>query len=188
MNAPASADAKLAWPRILSNMLIYQTVWLACVLGAAHGMPALGSMAALLAVAWHLSQTESPLTELTLVLLTGLAGGVWDSLLVVFGLIHYPTGTILPWLAPSWIISLWLAFATTFNVCLRWLHGRFWLASLFGLLGGPLAWSAGAGLGALELVNPLTALIALGLGWALLMPGLIRLAMRFDGVSHQCKI
>jgi hypothetical protein len=140
-------------------------------------------MAALAAVAWHLSQVERFSTELKLVLLTGLVGGTWDSLLVVFGLIHYPSGSILPWLAPLWIISLWVAFATTFNVCLRWLHGRFWLASVFGLLGGPLAWWAGAGLEALQWVNFPVALVALGLGWALLMPGLIRLAMRFDGVS-----
>lgn len=184
MNSHAALDSRLAGPGILSNLVIYQTVWLACVLGAAHRMPVLGSLAALAAVAWHLSRVERPLDELKLILLTGLAGGVWDSLLVVFGLIHYPSGAILPGLAPVWIISLWAAFATTFNVCLRWLHGRFWLASVFGLLGGPLAWWAGAGLGALQWVNFPSALVALGLGWAVLMPGLIRLAMRFDGVSR----
>lgn len=185
MNSPVASDYQLAWPRIVSNLLIYQTVWLACVLGAAHGIPALGSLAALVAVVWHLSQAERPLTELTLVLLTGLVGGIWDSLLVVFGLIHYPSGSILPWLAPVWIVSLWMAFATTFNVCLHWLHGRFWLASVFGLLGGPLAWWAGEGMGALQWVDFPVALVALGLGWALLMPGLIRLAMRFDGVDRE---
>jgi len=179
-----STDSRLPWPRIVANLLIYQTVWLACVLGAAHGIPALGVIAALVAVVWHLFQVDCPLTELKLVLLTGLAGGVWDSLLVMFGLIHYSSGAILPGLAPLWIISLWAAFATTFNVSLRWLHGRFWLASLFGLLGGPLAWWAGAGLGALALLDPLTALLVLGLGWAGLMPALIKLAACFDGVSR----
>ncbi len=185
MDVQISAYARsLAKPGIIPNLVIYQTVWLACVWGAAHGIPALGCVAAMAAVASHLSKVKRPLDELKLVLVTGLLGGVWDSLLVVFDLIHYTSGSITPWLAPVWIISLWMAFATTFNVCLRWLHGRFWLASIFGLLGGPLAWWAGASLGALQLVGPLTALSVLGLGWAALMPALIKLAAGFDGVSR----
>lgn len=182
MSIPLDSDHGSPRPGVISNLLIYQAIWLACVLGAARGFPSLGSFAALAAVVWHLSRVERPAEEFKLILLTGMIGGIWDSLLVDFGLIRYFSGSLAPWLAPVWIFSLWMAFATTFNVCLRWLHGRFRLASLFGLLGGPLAWWAGARLGALEWGNFPVTLAALGLGWAILMPGLIKMAMRFDGV------
>ena len=76
-----------AKPWIIANLVIYQAVWLACVWGAARAIPALGCAAAMAAVAWHLCKVERPLSELKLVLLTGLLGGTWDSLLVIFDLI-----------------------------------------------------------------------------------------------------
>jgi len=193
MNTAASQDYRSAgpggfWrPRVVANLVFYQAAWLACVLGAAAGKPVWGVLAALAAILWHLSQARRPLDELWLVSLTGLLGGAWDSLLVVLGLVHYPHGAPLPWMAPVWIVMLWMAFATTFNVCLGWLHGRWWLASAFGLAGGPLAWWAGHRLGALELVSVLPALAVLALGWAVLMPVLMGLAKRFDGISSEFK-
>ncbi|MGR9036530.1 MAG: DUF2878 domain-containing protein [Gammaproteobacteria bacterium] len=168
-------------PGNIANLLIYQFVWLACVLSAAGGMPTLGGLTALAGVLWHLIQARRPMAEVQLILLTGLIGGLWDSLLIVLGLIRYPSGSLMPWMAPVWIVALWMAFATTFNQCLRWLHGRTALAAVFGALGGPLAWWGGQALGALQLIHQMPALVALGLGWAMLMPALIRLAEHFDG-------
>ncbi len=183
MNSTSDSKA-LFQPKMVANLLIYQIVWLACILSAARGVQVFGILVALIAVVWHLSQAQRPLTEFQLILLTGLIGGLWDSLLVILGLIHYPSGALMPWMAPFWIMALWMAFATTFNLCLRWLHGHYRLAAVFGLVGGPLAWWAGHALGALKLLDPLLALAVLGLGWAALMPVLMRLAAYFDGLSH----
>jgi hypothetical protein len=79
-------------------------------------------------------------------------------------------------LPPPWMIALWANFATTLNLSLAGLQTRPWLAALLGLVGGPLAYWGGAGLGAMTFVAPLPALIALGLGWALLTPLLLALA------------
>jgi Protein of unknown function (DUF2878) len=183
MNSTSNSNA-LFQPKMVANLVIYQIVWLACILSAARGIPVLGILAALIAVVWHVSQAQRPLAEFQLILITGLIGGLWDSLLVVLGLIHYPSGALMPWMAPVWIIALWMAFATTFNLGLRWLHGHYGLAAIFGMVGGPLAWWSGHALGALTLLNPLMTLAVLGLGWAALMPVLMRLAACFDGLSH----
>lgn len=79
-------------------------------------------------------------------------------------------------LPPVWMIALWANFATTLNLSLAGLQSRPGLAALLGLVGGPLAYWGGAGLGAMTFVAPLPALITLALGWALLTPLLLALA------------
>ena len=78
-----------------------------------------------------------------------------------------------------------MLFATTLNVSMRWLRGRPALAAAFGAIGGPMAYFAGQKLGGIELVNPLAAFIALGVGWAVMMPTLMRLSETFDGMSTE---
>jgi hypothetical protein len=48
---------------------------------------------------------------------------------------------------------------------------------------GPLAYRAGAALGAVEFVSPTPAYVALGIGWAIAMPSLLAFAARLDGVT-----
>ena len=56
------------------------------------------------------------------------------------------------------------------------------LGATLGLLGGPAAYYGGVRLGAMELVSPLPALLAVALMWALATPLLLLLARSFDGV------
>lgn len=105
MNSTGESKA-LCKTKMIVNLVIYQIVWLACIFSAARGAQVLGILAALIAVAWHVSQAQRPLAEFQLILLTGLIGGLWDSLLVIIGLIHYPSGALMPWMAPFWIIAL----------------------------------------------------------------------------------
>jgi hypothetical protein len=72
------------------------------------------------------------------------------------------------------MVSLWMAFATTLNHSLRWLASRPWVAALAGAIGGPLAYLAGAKLGALTLAAPTPALILIAGLWAVAM-GLLSL-------------
>ena len=74
-----------------------------------------------------------------------------------------------------------VAFATTLNVSLAWLKRSLPLAILFGAIGGPLAYAAGAKLGGLVFVQQMPALIALAIGWAAITPLLLRIADRHDG-------
>ena len=82
--------------------------------------------------------------------------------------------------APYWIVAIWALFAITLNVSMRALRDRLWLGALLGLVGGPAAYYSGAKLGALTLVQALPALAALALGWALVTPLLLTLALRLE--------
>ena len=169
---------------IALNVVAFQVGWFACVLGAAYGWPWAGIVAAAAAVAWHTLRAARPAQELKLVAIAVLVGALWDSTLVAAGWISFAPDAFAENLAPYWILAMWALFATTLNVSLGWLRGRLALAALLGLLAGPLAYWAGARLGALELREPAAALGALALGWALIMPGLLVLARRMDGFAR----
>ena len=169
-----------ATPKLI-NFAVFQLGWFACVLGAAWGRPWLGTAIALAIVGWHLGCAPRPRAELALVLAAAGIGALWDSLLAALGWIEYPNGTLIAATAPHWMVALWMLFATTLNSSLDWLKGKRWLAAGFGAVGGPLGYLAGERLGALALVEPTAALIALAGGWAVLAPLLSVIARRIEG-------
>ncbi|MFE8033151.1 DUF2878 domain-containing protein [Thiohalocapsa marina] len=166
---------------ILINFLLFQASWLACVLSGAHGWPLLGIAVVAIVVGYHLVRAHRPWAEAALLALAGAIGAFWDGQLVGHGWLIYPSGVFAQWLAPSWIIAMWVAFATTLNVSLRWLRGRAGWALLFGAIGAPLAYYAGARLGGVQFADPLIALLAVAAGWMLITPVLVALAGRLDG-------
>ena len=165
---------------VLANFLVFQAGWFATVLGAANGAPWLGPVAVLCAVALHLRSADDIVAESRLLASAVALGLVADSLLLASGWIAYPNGSWIPGLAPYWIVTLWALFATTLNVSMRWMSGRYLLAALFGAIGGPLSYLAGARLGAMSFVDTGAAVTALALGWGLAMPLLMWLAARFE--------
>lgn len=167
---------------LLANVALFQIGWFACVLGAANGLPWAGSTAALIIAGLHLGFARRARQEAWLLLIAVMLGFAWDSLIAAAGLIAFK-GALTQAFAPHWMAALWLVFATTLNVSLRWLRQRPWLAALLGAVGGPLAYHAGAQLGALSFPDPAAGLAAQAIGWALLMPLLVRLATRLDGVA-----
>jgi hypothetical protein len=171
--------------KLLINFVAFQLGWFACVLGAAKGLPWLGPVMVAAVVALHLAMARRPLPELYLVLAAMVLGLVADSLLLATGWLNYSVGLWLPGLAPYWIIAMWALFATTLNVSMGWMRGRPVLTVLMGAVGGPLSYLAGEKLGAIELTQPIHALAALALAWAIAMPLLMRLSARFDGVSER---
>jgi hypothetical protein len=168
---------------MLANFILFQIGWFACVLGGANDRPWLGTGIALAIVAWHLGRAPRPRAELILVLASAAVGAVADSVPVAAGWVRYASGTVVPGTAPVWLVAMWMLFATTLNVSLRWLQRYPFAAIVLGAIGGPLAYWGGARLGAMEFVAPVAATAALAVGWALLTPLLVRLARRFDGYA-----
>lgn len=166
---------------IVLNFLLFQAGWLACVLGGASQWHWIGPVVVLGVIALHLSQSTHWIEEFKVILLALVIGSVWDSILVTKDVLTYHHGLFHPEFAPYWIIAMWALFATTLNVSMRWLRGRWLIASLFGAIGGPLAYYAGERLGAVNMPDQSTALLALALGWAIIMPALLWLSERFDG-------
>jgi hypothetical protein len=155
------------------NLGLFQLAWFACVLGGAQGLGWLGVAVAAAVVGIHLWRSETPRSEALLIVAVATIGTLWDGLLVRFGFLEYPSGTPLPWLPPIWIAAMWASFATTLNGGLSWLKGRWGLASAFGAIGGPLAFYAGHGLGAVAFPDPVVAMAVLAGGWSFLMPLLL---------------
>jgi hypothetical protein len=169
---------------IAANIILFQIGWFACVLGAAHGVPWVGPVAMAAITLWHLSRARYLRRELLLLAGAAVAGLIFDSALMRLGLVRFSAGAAVAGLAPLWMIALWILFATTLNVSLRWLHGRPAIAVALGLVGGALAYYSGARLGALVLTPVNKALPVIALGWAASTPLLLVVARRFDGFAR----
>ena len=170
---------------MLINISAFKIGWLSSVVGGAQQMPWLGPAVVFAAVAIHLLRAQRPSSELILIISCGLIGAFFDSLLVAAGWVTFPSGMFSETLAPYWIITMWMLFATTLNLSMRWMRGRTWLAVLFGFFGGPLAYYAGHRIGGIVFVDQVAALAMLAIGWATLMPLLVRLGESLDGVSPE---
>lgn len=168
-------------PKVFLNFIAFQAAWFACVLGGANDRALAGTMIVGAVILLHLALAQRPLPEALLIAVAAVIGFVWDSGLVALGLMSYPTGNFAPGLAPYWIVAMWALFATSLNLSMAWLKDRPWLAASFGAFGGPLAYLAGERLGGLQMPDPLLALGAQALGWAVLLPVLTRLARRLNG-------
>ena len=167
--------------QMLMNFAVFQVGWFSAVLGAAREMPWLGPAAFLVIVLFHLRQARRPDLEAGLVIACGIIGTWFDSSLVAAGWVAYPSGQLSPWVAPYWLVTMWMLFATTLNRSLGWLRGRIALAVLLGAVAGPASYWAGQKLGAIEFLDPVMATLVLSIGWAALMPILMQLAERLDG-------
>ncbi|WP_144109863.1 DUF2878 domain-containing protein [Paraburkholderia sp. BCC1886] len=163
--------------------VVCQAGWFVCVLGGAHRAGWLGVLFAACALAWHLTRVPAPRREARLVAVTVAIGLAWESLVVDAGLLSYPSGAWINGLAPYWLCALWALFAIQFNVVYAWLRGHVVWAALLGAIAGPLSFRAGAALGAVHVERPVAAWVTLSIGWAVLLPGLLRLAQHWDGVA-----
>ena len=167
---------------LLINVVVFQIAWLLSVIGGAQQMPWLGPIAALFAIALHLHRARKPFEEVLLILCCALIGAGFDSILVAAGWVTYKAGLFSGYFAPYWIITMWMLFAMTLNVSMRWLRGKPKLAALLGFYGGPTSYIAGAALGGIVFIDQFAALVALAVGWAIIMPLLMWLSENLDGM------
>lgn len=150
----------------------------------------MGTGIALTIVVLHLAYAFDPLTELKLILAAAGIGIILDPTLAFAGLIAFASGTLFDGLAAHWMVALWMVFAITLNVSLRWLKERPMVAVVLGGVGGPIAYVAGEKLGAVWIDSSL-GIFAIGVGWAIAMWLLVVLARRYNGygppvvVSHE---
>ena len=170
---------------IIINLLGFKLGWLSSVIGAAREMPWLGPAVLLAVLVVHLRQAERPDLELGLVVACGIIGAWFDSILAATGWVTYPSGQIDPNVAPYWIVTMWMLFATTLNRSMSWLKGRLVLAAAMGAVAGPLSYFAGNRLGGIAFESPLAATVALAVGWALIMPVVVVLADRLNGFDAE---
>lgn len=162
--------------RIIINIIAHQVGWFAAVLGAGNGMPWLGVAVIPLVVALHLALSLDWKPEMALALGAAMIGFSFDTVLVTAG-VFSPVFFLFPApLSPPWMVMLWINFATTLNVSLGRLRGKYVLAAILGAVGGPVAYYGGAELGAMTVIPNTNQLIVLGIAWACAVPLLYRVA------------
>lgn len=153
------------------NFVASQLLWLASVGGAAGGMAWFGPLVFALFAAWQLQPRRRTRGDVALMLTALPLGLLVDSSMAASGLASYASPGPVAWLAPPWILALWMGFALTFNHSAAYLMQRPWLAITFGAVGGPLSyWIAQRAWGAVTFPpSPWVALLVLGALWAAAM-------------------
>ncbi len=155
----------------LLNLTLYQLGWWGCVLGGAQGYPLSGAGLGLVLAGMHLALVPRPATEVRLMLLAGVMGGVGDTLLTSAGLLSFTSGVLWPGFTTPWMLVLWIQFASLLRWSLGWLSGRPVLAAALGCAGGPAAYLAGEALGAIAFpAGTVVGLAGVSLLWLMAMP------------------
>jgi len=165
---------------LLINLTLFKAGWIAAVVSAAASFPTAGTLVIAVAAFVHIARAEDRQHEIRLLALAAVIGLLWESALVSTGLVQYGAQGVLPGIAPFWIVAMWVLFATTLNVGMRWLRKSAVVAALAGAIGGPLSFVAGEKAGAVTFPDASAALFAIGLGWAVFLPLLVRFAARKD--------
>lgn len=163
----------------LLNITLYQAGWFCCVLGAAQDRPIIGAFSALMLAGVHLFLSRSRKSEGLRMLGACLLGITMDSIQQELGVFTFKTDPQWPLWLPLWVFVIWAQFATLFRYALYWLSGRYLLAAMLGMVGGPLAYWGGIQLGAAELGNhPFFSFASLAVVWALVTPALFWMSDR----------
>ncbi|BFM19164.1 DUF2878 domain-containing protein [Gilvimarinus japonicus] len=167
--------------RLITNLALFQVGWFVCLLG--------GSVWALpftaLALVIHAKFIQHSPREWRLLAGFALAGIIWDGLLMSVGLISFalPQDTVLIAgqfaIIPTWLICLWVLFATTVNHSLYWLAPYPWLAGLLTAFFAPASYYAGVQLSEAQLSQPYwQPLLAVACGWGVVFPLALRYCQR----------
>ncbi len=166
-------DISVNW-RSVCEFAGFQIVWLATAIGAAQGSSIPGAVAAAVFVVLQLLAGGRRRLVVSAAAAAAI-GTVLESGLALTGLVTYATPWPGPSLAPLWIMTLWLAYGTTVATTAKLLGGRSnWKVPVFGAFFGPLAYIAGAKVGALTLSDPLVWTCAvLSVAWAIVVTALV---------------
>lgn len=164
---------------VIFNLVSFQLLWWACVLSAGTGWETYLLCLIIVFTLVHLQWVEGWQQALPL-LFTAITGCIFDQWVYVMGWVDFANQPADVSYIPSWMIGLWLAFACTLNVSMRWLQHHLTLAALLGAIFGPLAYLGAEKFGAVLLPNPTLNLAWIALEWAIVLPLLIWIRETFN--------
>ena len=163
--------------RVAINVAAFYVAWFVAIMAAARGYAWPGVATCSIGVVLHLALNGPVRSEMLLLGAVTLAGVIVESVLMAFGFAQYAAPGPFPALPPFWLISIWTAFGTLFNVSLAWIQSRLGLAALLGFVAAPLSYCAGEHLGGMTIGAPqAVGLLVIGCVWAVVFPALLYLA------------
>lgn len=164
---------------------LYKVVWLCAVLGGGiHGHPLIGAVPMLIWCSLWIRFHLFPKSTLYLAIIASLYGLVWDSGLVLTGIMEFPlhAQALLP--SPPWMVVLWLGFGSIIHSSFSRLYGRTFLALLIGSIGGVMAYLGGVRMEALTIsTSKEIFVLAVALEWGIAFPLLLWVSERLH-LSH----
>ena len=156
---------------IVINFIAFQVIWLLCVFGAAYGYPWLGPVAVVGWMLVHLKLHETiARQEMQLALFAALLGYGLDSIMVLLDIFQFTEPAQLGYPSALWMVALWLNLALTIRHSLAWLNHHYVWISLFGGIGGALAYWAGERIGAITMQDKALGLIVVFSVWFFALP------------------
>ncbi len=162
--------------RFILNIVGFQVGWTASILAARHDVWWAALIIVALVAFANLAFDRDRLTTVRVAMVVALIGAPVDALLVAFGLLTFEPG-FAPFLL--WVFALWLNFALTLGVSMRWLHGRWALCVVLGAIGGPMTYFGGLKLGAIGMHEQVAlSIAALAVSWGVLLPVVVFVAGR----------
>ena len=170
---------------VIVNVISFQLLWAAAVLGAAQGVSVLaGGVLGVMVVA-QVALTRQWRQDLLLIAAGGLLCVLMEPLWLRPEVLQYRNWEQ-HWWAPHWVWTLWLGFAVSFRYSLNWLCGRPVLAALLGALGGVFSVTMGIRLGAATAPQGwLLLAMVYGVSWAIAVPLLAQVAtITKQGTKH----
>ncbi len=169
---------------LVTNFILFQLGWFACVLGGAYNQTLLGSLIALAVIAYHFYSAPDAMKEFRLLMLALIVGLFFESIVTAQNYARYSHGQIFEFIAPFWMILMWPLFATTLNLSMRWLKGLApLLIALLGAVFAPLAYYAGNSLGAVQYDDMMLSMGLIAIAWSALLPALVTISLKLDGFS-----
>lgn len=163
------------------NAVMFQCCWFAAILGSTYS--ALITLILALAIYFyslHLIGARIPYMAL---MVTGLSvvGYMGDTLIArQTGLVY---SNSLGLFAPIWLLVLWIAFAATLELSMKWIFIKFWLTAVVGLFLVPVSYFAGIHLSNsyfLEQHSRYAFFIFEGIWWAAVL-------LSYRTVRHYCE-
>ncbi|MBJ6137826.1 DUF2878 domain-containing protein [Marinobacter litoralis] len=153
------------------NFVLFQTGWLVCVLYP--GLTATALVLLFLAIHLLLVSTQRG-AELRFIATGILLGSLMDSLWLQTGILGIEGQNSIN-ITPVWLIAIWALFMTTLCHSLGWVAKRAWLPFVLAPFAGSFAYWSASKLGAVTLPIQAFSLVAIGAGWLVLFPLLLRI-------------
>lgn len=154
--------------------MLFLFFFLLCVLGANN----IAAGITLLGVALHLLIiSENGKKEAQFLVMAAALGILVDTLWQNLGILKFPVheGTYAEGLIPTWLMAIWLAFATTLRHALSWMRRYRHFPFFIALVAGPMAYIGAAALGPIEIGYGPWGVVALATGWTIVFPLQLRI-------------
>jgi hypothetical protein len=133
----------LANKKIIVNAIGFQLAWFICV----QGNDLFAALAAIALIILYQMMFNTRLKTWKILIAFALLGYLGDGIIsIIFNLDYSGSlddGSHLSVLAPLWLLSLWLAFATTLNHSMQWLFKTPYLTVFVALFFVPISYFAG---------------------------------------------